>query len=97
MPITANIPNGALTSTHLGLTGYALKQLGFRDTNNMITADRRTFKMSFDANDQYLLGGRSCGAFLYMSPINLFSLSIDGDNDLSRKHLNQGDANRYCS
>jgi len=93
MPITANIPNGALTSTHLGLTGYALKQLGFRDTNNMITADRRTFKMSFDANDQYLLGGRSCGAFLYMSPINLFSLSIDGDNNLSRKRLNQGDAN----
>jgi len=93
MPITANIPNGALTSTHLGLSNLALKQLGFRDTNTMISADRRTFKMSFDANDQYLLGGRSCGAFLYMSPINLLSLSVHGDNDLSRKYLSQGERN----
>lgn len=93
MPITANIPNGALTISHSGLSDFALKQLGFRDTNMMITADRRTFKMSFDSNDQYLLGGRSCGAFLYMSPINLLSLSIDGDNDLSIKLLAQGDNN----
>ena len=93
MPITANIPNGALTTTHKGLSSFALKQLGFRDTNDMIQADRRTFKMSFDSNDQYLLGGRSCGAFLFMSPINISSLSIDGDNDLSRKYLSQGDRN----
>jgi hypothetical protein len=93
MPITANIPNGALTQSHAGLSGFALKQLGFRDTNNMIQADRRTFKMSFDSNDQYLLGGRSCGAFLFMAPINIFSLSIDGDNDLSRKSIKQGDRN----
>lgn len=93
MPITANIPNGALTSTHHGLADYSLKQLGFRDTNTMIQADRRTFKMSFDNNDQYLLGGRSCGAFLFISPINLGSLSIDGDNQLARKNISQGTSN----
>jgi hypothetical protein len=93
MPITANIPNGSLTQSHSGLSGFALKQLGFRDTNDMIQADRRTFKMSFDSDDQYLLGGRSCGAFLFMSPINLLSLSIDGDNELSKKVLKQGDNN----
>lgn len=90
MPITANIPNGALTSTHDGLSKFALKQLGFRDTNTMINIDRRTFKMSFNSNDQYLLGGRSVGAFLFMSPINLFSLSVSGDNDLSLNCLKQG-------
>lgn len=93
MPITANIPNGSLTQSHAGLGEFALKQLGFRDTNNMINADRRTFKMSFDSNDQYLLGGRSCGSFLFISPINISSLSIDGDNDLSRKKIKQGDNN----
>lgn len=93
MPITANIPNGALTDTHQGLSGFALKQLGFRDTDDMISAGRRTFKMSFDSNDQFLLGGRSCGAFLFISPINLFSFSINGDNNLARKSIKQGNNN----
>lgn len=45
----------------------------------------RTFKMSFDANDQYLLGGRSCGAFLFLSPINLNTLRVAGDTKQSNK------------
>ena len=43
----------------------------------------RPIKMSFDASDQYLLGGRSCGAFLYMSPINTTSLQVDGETKRS--------------
>jgi hypothetical protein len=92
MPITATIPN-SLASISLGLNNHSTKQLGFRDTGSMISADQRTFKMSFDANDQYLLGGRSCGSFLFMSPINLSSLTIDGDNKLARKKINVGSNN----
>lgn len=43
--------------------------------------------MSFDANDQYLLGGRSCGAYLFMSPINLDSLKVDGETKRSAKEI----------
>ena len=43
--------------------------------------------MSFDANDQYLLGGRSCGAFLFLSPINLNTLRVEGDAKQSRKEI----------
>jgi hypothetical protein len=43
--------------------------------------------MSFDVNDQFLLGGKSVGAFLYLSPINLNTLSVDGDTKQSRKQI----------
>ena len=37
--------------------------------------------MSFEPNDQYLLGGKSCGAYLFMSPLSISSLSVDADNN----------------
>lgn len=48
----------------------------------------RPIKMSFEQNDQYLLGGRSCGAFLYMSPINIETLKVGGDTRRSKKEIN---------
>ena len=59
----------------------------------MIAAGDRSFKMSFDANDQYMLGGRSCGAFLFISPTNINSLSVDGDNKQGTKKLFYGENN----
>jgi hypothetical protein len=41
----------------------------------------RTIKMSFEPNDQYMLGGKSCGAYLFMSPLSTSSLSVDADNN----------------
>lgn len=92
MPITATLDNSASTLS-VGLNNFSTKQLAFRNTGNMITADQRTFKMSFDANDQYLLGGQSCGSFLFLSPINLSSLSIDGDNRLAGRKVSSGSNN----
>ena len=48
----------------------------------------RPLKMSFEENDQYLLGGRSCGAFLFMSPINIETLKVGGDTRRSKKEIN---------
>lgn len=68
----------------------ATQQLAFQKTSELIPlGGDRTFKMSFDANDQYLLGGRSCGAFLFLSPINLNTLRVDGDTKQSRKSINK--------
>jgi hypothetical protein len=47
----------------------------------------RPIKMSFDASDQYLLGGRSCGAYLFMSPVNLDSLKVSGETKRSAKEI----------
>ncbi len=69
----------------------ATKQLAFQKTtatgDTAIKSGDRTFKMSFDANDQFLLGGRSCGAFLFLSPINLDTLKVEGDAKQSRKSI----------
>jgi len=68
-------------------------QLGYRHSNNTITNYDRTFKMSFDANDQYLLGGKSCGSYLFIAPINPDSLLVDGDNKFGRKYVTTGETN----
>lgn len=53
----------------------------------------RTVKMAFEPNDQYLLGGKSCGAYLFMSPLSASSLSINSDNSSGNKIVNQGENN----
>ena len=100
MPITATYATGTsfLYSGIQPLVGtsfatsevnsvLAAKQLAFQKTSGLIALGDRTFKMSFDANDQYLLGGRSCGAFLFLSPINLNTLSVEGDSKQSKKEI----------
>ena len=74
------------------------KQLGYKHTHGLIglingTSYDRTLKMSFDANDQYLLGGKSCGSYLFVSPINSESLLVDGDNKFGRKYVTTGESN----
>ena len=49
--------------------------------------DERPLKMSFDANDQYLLGGQSCGAFLFVSPVNIDTLKVSGETKRSAKEI----------
>jgi len=43
--------------------------------------------MSFDASDQYLLGGQSCGAFLFASPVNIDTLKVSGETKRSGKSI----------
>jgi len=96
MPITATLVTGTSFKTaSAAVFGSSAvdadpvkskQQLAYQYTD-LIAAGARSFKMSFDANDQYLLGGRSCGAFLYLSPINLATLSVDGETKQSRKQV----------
>jgi hypothetical protein len=53
----------------------------------------KPLKMSFNAEDQYLLGGKSCGAYLFLSPIEKSSLTVDADNKFGKKTISQGTAN----
>jgi hypothetical protein len=97
MPIPATFVSGksfrsigAFGANFININNVKAKQqLGFQDTKDsqIIASGDRTFKMSFDSNDQFLLGGRSCGSFLFMSPINLNTLSVDGETKQSRKSI----------
>ena len=57
----------------------------------------RGFKMSFDDNDQYLLGGRSCGAYLFLSPVSIGSLFVDGDNKFGKRRIGALDSKQVNS
>jgi hypothetical protein len=54
---------------------------------------RSTIKNGFNPEDQYLLGGRSCGSFLYLSPLNVDSLVVDAPNKNGKKIVVGGSAN----
>ena len=54
---------------------------------------RQTCKAGFSPEDQYLLGGRSCGSFLYLSPLNTNSLAVDASNKSGKKIIVGGSAN----
>jgi hypothetical protein len=54
---------------------------------------RQTCKAGFSPEDQYLLGGRSCGSFLYISPLNVNSLVVDSSNKSGKKLIPGGSAN----
>lgn len=62
-------------------------------TNNANVVVNRTLKTTFDANDQYLLGGHSCGAYLYLAPLEKTSLIVDADNKAGVKKIKQGATN----
>lgn len=69
-------------------------------TNNSTTVSNpsgvvvsRPIKMSFDTNDVYLLGGRSCGAFLFMAPLEQKSLLVDAKNKFGKSRVDSGASN----
>ena len=55
-----------------------------------LSTSNRSVKTSFGVYDQYLLGGKSCGSYLFMNPINKDSLIVDGDNKFGRKRIAGG-------
>jgi hypothetical protein len=75
------------------------KQNAFRENDtipptayaNVLSGGRNTQKISFSSEDQYLLGGRSCGSFLYMSPIDSTSLAVNGNNIFGSKTIEFGE------
>jgi len=54
---------------------------------------RLTSHNSFQPEDQYLLGGHSCGSFLYLAPINETNLVVDSSNKTGKKIIPGGSRN----
>lgn len=73
------------------------KQTPLRIINNIdntgSTGIRKSVKQGFEANDQFLLGGKSCGSFLYLAPINTSSIVVDANNKFGKKRIDAGEGN----
>ena len=85
LPVTANLQANE---------PFGKSQIAYRYENSDLSETyARSVKMSFDANDQYLLGGKSCGSFLFLSPTNREYLSVNGDNKFGTKNIVTGENN----
>ena len=81
----AKVGNKQQTAYH---NGRGLKEKTLWANSNTPEDLDRPIKMSYEESDQYLLGGRSCGAFLYMNPVNIETLKVGGDTKRSKKQIN---------
>lgn len=50
-------------------------------------------KLGFINNDRYLIGNKTCGAYLYMAPTTIDQLLVDGTDERGVKFINTGDGN----
>lgn len=68
---------------------HGTQQTAFRSINTTNNAGqpgyRTAAKTSFDPADQYLLGGHSCGSFLFLAPLDKESLTVDANNKTGKK------------
>mgnify|MGYP001279992117 CR=1 FL=1 len=80
-----------------GQDTYANLQTAYRRGTNTAYNYNRSVKMSFEDNDQFLLGGRSCGAYLFLSPTRIGNLSVDGDNKFGKRIIGKSDTKQVNS
>ena len=83
-PINLNAPSGVQPFT-------ASTSLDYAGTQGVDFS--RNAKTSFDPNDQYLLGERSCGSYLFLSSEDHEGLQVEGDSVQSTKPIPFGTEN----
>lgn len=77
------------------------KQLGFQQVSADFvqgpTAAREDEmypnKLGFTANDEYLIGRYTCGAYLFLGPPTASTIQVEGSTQLASKFVKNGDSN----
>jgi hypothetical protein len=82
------VRNSMLASIPRGTTGYNLQTALFWEGTGG-TANRYA-KIGFESNDQFLIGPKSCGAYLFVNPSKHNDLIVDGSDSLSLKTISFG-------
>ena len=77
-----------VSNSYLGGFGNVTSLVGKSFTTNQPVG--RAIKTAFEPNDQYLLGGKSVGAYLFLAPENEKTLSVNGNDALSIKTIDFG-------
>lgn len=62
------------------------KTMGYSSLSDFL-GNIRTPKLGFSENDQYLIGPRSCGSYLFLAPNEHSILTVDGADSLSIKKI----------
>ncbi len=88
LPGTVNWPNTFTTNAQ---TFGASPTLNYSNLTGVNYA--RNVKNSFDPNDQYLLGERSCGSYLFIGSEDHEGLQVEGDSVQSTKLIEFGNEN----
>lgn len=74
-----------LKSTEIG----GKKVMGYTTLSDFL-GNTRTPKLGFTETDQYLIGPRSCGAYLFFAPNEHTQITVDGADSLSRRDIEFG-------
>ena len=84
-PINLTTPSGAIQPF---IASPALNYAG-----TLLVNYARNVKNSFDPNDQYLLGQRSCGSYLFVASEDHEGIQVEGDSVQSTKPIAFGNEN----
>jgi hypothetical protein len=80
--------NSALANRQRGLLGFNLQNPLYYEGNG--GPNDRYAKIGFEANDQYLLGPRSVGAYLFLNPGSSSDIRVSGNDAISVKRVEFG-------
>jgi hypothetical protein len=47
-------------------------------------------KLGFTSNDEFLIGRYSCGAYLFLGPVNSSAIQVEGSTQLANKNVQSG-------
>jgi hypothetical protein len=86
-----SIRNSIFSNVPTGSTGSALQTPLFM--TQPFTIGNTTNKVGFEPNDQYLIGPRSTGAYLFLNPNSHNDVVVDGSDALSIRQITFGDSN----
>ena len=94
LPGTGNYPTTAMTPPSGSQTFEASPSLiAVGNLSDPTVAYARNAKHSFGPYDQYLLGKRSCGSYLFLSSEDHVNIQVDGDATTSFKPIQFGSQN----
>jgi hypothetical protein len=87
----SEVRNSMLASIPKGTTGFNIQSALFWEGSGGTSS--RYAKISFETNDQYLIGPKSCGAYLFVNPSKHADLVVNGSDSLSLKNISFGTNN----
>jgi hypothetical protein len=94
-PLTINsttvpslVRNSILGNIVKGSTGSNTQNAYYKDPSSLINC-----KIGFDVNDQFLLGPKSVGAYLFINPNSHIDMRVNGDDAISYKDIKFGNTN----
>jgi hypothetical protein len=82
-----------LASLQRGTLGFNLQNPLFYEGTGLPTD--RYAKIGFETNDQYLLGPRSVGAYLFLNPGSSTDIRVEGNDSISVKRVEFGNTKAF--